>query len=199
MTPGSGSPTMPDASRVTAVLRDEHQVILQVLGVFERILEAAAVTPPDIETAGECVAFFDLFADVCHHSQEENVLFEELIDRGMSRHAGPIAVMMTEHDQGRALVRAMSAALVLATEAPADAWLEFERAGRDYSALLRRHIMKEDGVLFQMADRMIVGPACREICERYHTACLDRLEGRTKRELEQLADSLVEKYPPFAD
>lgn len=192
-------PTSGDIS-VTRGLRDEHQLILKVLGAFERIIDELAArpgdpAPPVVEAVDDCLAFFRLFADACHHGQEEDVLFVELVDRGMPREVGPIAVMLAEHEQGRALVRAMIAALERANGGHADAWSVLERAARDYVALLRGHIMKEDGVLFEMADRLIAGPACREICERYHTACLDKLEGRTRLELEELAASLVERFP----
>lgn len=184
----------------TRGLRDEHQLILMVLGAFERVMDLLRAEPENpapsvVEAVDDCLAFFRLFADACHHSQEEDVLFVELVDRGMPREVGPIAVMLAEHDQGRVLVRAMIAALERANGGDADAWSVLERAARDYVALLRGHIMKEDGVLFEMADRLIAGPACREICERYHTACLDKLEGRTRLELEELAASLVERFP----
>lgn len=184
----------------TRGLRDEHQLILMVLGAFERVMvllraDQENPAPSVVEAVDDCLAFFRLFADACHHSQEEDVLFVELVDRGMPREVGPIAVMLAEHDQGRVLVRAMIAAQERANGGDADAWSVLERAARDYVALLRGHIMKEDGVLFEMADRLIAGPACREICERYHTACLDKLEGRTRLELEELAASLVERFP----
>ena len=184
----------------TIGLREEHRLILQVLGAFERVMvrlhaEPENPTPAVVEAIDDCLAFFRLFADACHHSQEEDVLFAELVDRGMPREVGPIAVMLAEHDQGRALVRAMIAAQEKATGGDADSWADLERAARDYVSLLRRHIMKEDGVLFEMADRMIAGPACHEICERYHTVCLDKLEGRTRLELQELAASLVERFP----
>lgn len=201
MTPGDGRPPMPGNVSATRGLREEHQLILKVLGAFERVIDEvrdqrATPTTPDFEAVDDCLAFFRLFTDACHHGQEEDVLFEELVDRGMPRKVGPIAVMLVEHEQGRALVRAMTAALERAKDGDEVAWSVLERAARDYVALLRGHIMKEDGVLFEMADRLIAGPACYEICERYHTVCLEKLEGRTRLELEKLAASLVERFPP---
>lgn len=184
----------------THSLREEHQLILKVLGAFERVMDKMPDPEErpdrrDIVAIDDCLTFFRLFADACHHGQEEDILFEELVDRGMPREVGPIAVMLVEHEQGRALVCAMTAALKRTKDGDADAWSVLERSSRDYVALLRGHIMKEDGVLFEMADRLITGPACHEICERYHTACLDKLEGRTRLELEELATSLAERFP----
>ena len=204
MTPGNGRLPMPGDLSATRGLRKEHQLILKVLGAFERLMaevsvQAGGPAPPDVVTVNDCIAFFRLFTDACHHGQEEDILFEELVDRGMPREVGPIAVMLAEHVQGRALVQAMTAALERANGGDADAWPVLEQSARDYVALLRGHIMKEDGVLFQMADNLIAGPACHAVCDRYHEACLAKFEGRTKIELEELAASLIERFPPIAD
>jgi len=201
MTRGNGWQRASGDLSATRGLRDEHKLILKVLGVIERVMlklrdQPGDPTASDVEAVDDCLAFFRLFADACHHKQEEDILFEELVDRGMPRVAGPIAVMLAEHDQGRALVRAMTVALEVARGGDADGWSVLERSTQDYVALLRRHIMKEDGVLFEMADNLIAGPACHAICDRYHEACLAKFEGRTRLELEQLAANLLERYPP---
>lgn len=203
MTPRNGWQPAGGDGTATRGLRDEHKLILKVLGVIERVIglrtQPGDPAPSEVEAVGDCIAFFRLFADACHHKQEEDILFEALVDRGMPRAAGPIAVMLAEHEQGRAHVRAMAAALERATGGDAEAWSVLERSAQDYVALLRRHIMKEDGVLFEMADSMIAGPACHAICDRYHEACLAEFEGRTRLELEELAASLLERYPPIVD
>ena len=72
--------------------------------------------PLDYDLVAQCIIFFRLFADACHHGKEEDLLFTELEAQGMPRDAGPIAVMLDEHAQGRALVRTMAAALEQALE-----------------------------------------------------------------------------------
>lgn len=201
MTRGNGWQPTPGDVSATRGLREEHQLILKVLGAFERLMAGLRVqpgdpAPSDVVAVDDCIAFFRLFTDTCHRKQEEDILFEELVDRGMPREVGPIALMLAEHVQATALVQAMTAALERANGGDADAWPVLDQSARDYVALLRGHIMKEDGVLFEMADRLIAGPACHEICERYHTACLEKLEGRTRLELEELAASLLERFPP---
>lgn len=194
---GVVDPMAPGAATATGVLRDEHRIILDVVGVLERVLDGADQShSPDGAAIADCLTFFRLFTDACHHSQEEDVLFEELVERGLSRTEGPIAVMLLEHEQGRAFVRAMTTAFDAASGGRSSDWTDFERSARDYIALIRGHIMKEDGILFEMADGLISGRACRAMCERYHPACLERLQGRTKRELEALAAALVERCPP---
>lgn len=199
-------------SSVTATrnLRDEHRLILQVVGVLERILDAAngadgvearepapdAAEGPDLESLEACVEFFRLFTDACHHGKEEGILFPELVGYGMPREGGPIAVMLHEHEVGRGLVRRMARAIERARQGDAIAPAELDAAGRDYVALIRGHIWKEDDVLFELADGLVTGPACQRICGRYHEVCGRRFEGRSHADLESLAERLLEAYPP---
>lgn len=173
----------------TRVLRDEHQLILKVVDAMLRLLDAG--TPNG--TAGhlsQCVDFFRLYTDALHHGKEEDLLFEELVDEGMPRHTGPIAVMRQEHELGRILVRQMADAIDGAREDP-ERWRSFEHAARSYADLLHRHIGKEDHGLFEMADRALDEPACRKLCDAYDTVCASTFEGRTMGELEELADEII--------
>ncbi len=54
--------------------------------------------------------FITGFADGCHHRKEEGVLFKALQANGMPAGQGPIAVMLSEHEQGRKFTRNMRAA-----------------------------------------------------------------------------------------
>jgi hypothetical protein len=51
--------------------------------------------------------------------------------------------------------------------------------------------------VFQMADEMVTGSACRMLCEECAPVCSRRFEGRTEEELEQLARSLANRHPAF--
>ena len=140
----------------THTLRDEHQVILKVLDCFEVALRCAAragaVTHAEFDPF---VAFFRDFADHCHHCKEEDRLFPCLERCGMPREHGPIAVMLHEHQVGRAHVRAIAAALPAADGGDEAAIKCVIREGGFFIELLRNHIFKEDQVLFRMADDMI--------------------------------------------
>jgi hemerythrin-like domain-containing protein len=182
----------------TGTLRDEHRTILKVLDAFERILDDAGTRAANGEPAAEpvqdlrdCVTFFRSFADACHHGKEEDLLFTELEERGLPREHGPIGVMLQEHRMGRAYVKEMTGALERMDGGESQAWDRFVGAGRDYLDLMRGHIGKEDGVLFEMADQLVSGPACARLCKRYEEVCSRRFEGRTKDELERLADRLA--------
>lgn len=186
----------PDA---TKVLRDEHVLILKVAGVLERVLEARSdASALDLDALEDCVRFFRLFTDACHHGKEEGHLFPELEALGMSPQVGPIAVMLEEHRQGRALVTALAEGLESARGDGRSAELRLLDAAFRYIDLIRGHILKEDNVLFDMADRMVAAGACRRLCQDYDAVCSSSFDGCTKAQLEALATSLGERYPAEA-
>ena len=139
----------------TQILKAEHEVILNVLDCLEKL---AAARELDIASAWEILDFLAAFADRCHHGKEEECLFPKLVERGLPREVGPLAVMLGEHDQGRAAVRSMRAALDALEHGDLAATARFAAHARAYVELLRDHIAKENGVLFPMADGML-GPA----------------------------------------
>jgi len=184
------------ASEPTATkgLREEHQWILKVAGALDEILAREAEQGLDFDAIEECVSFIRLFADACHHGQEEDLLFPELMAMGMPKETGPLAVMLKEHEMGRAYARHMVKSLPGARDGEPDARQVLVNAARGYINLIRAHINKEDHVLFNMADQMVRGSACRSLCDAYGVVCQRRFEGMTKEELESLAAGLLEKY-----
>jgi hemerythrin-like domain-containing protein len=134
----------------TAVLMNEHRNIEKALAALERMAESfAGKGRIDPEPAGQAVEFLRLYADRLHHGKEEANLFPAMEARGLPSDVGPTAVMREEHTMGRAFIKDMGDAL---GEGDTGAFVD---AARGYVALLREHIMKEDQVLFPMADRLL--------------------------------------------
>ncbi|MFV1998971.1 MAG: hemerythrin domain-containing protein [Acidimicrobiia bacterium] len=184
---GTGPTTTP-----TAVLRDEHQLILEVSNALDQLLrDAAGGASLDYDTVGTCITFFRLFADACHHGKEEDLLFPELERAGLPHDTGPIAVMLSEHEQGRAFVRTMAASIEQARSGDERAQTELRTSAGDFISLIVSHIGKENNVLFNMADGMIVGPDCRELCAAYETTCSRNFDGKSKEDLERLAAGIL--------
>lgn len=185
---------MPTPQTATSGLREEHQWILKVAGVLEEILNREPDEGLDLDALEDCVSFIRLFADACHHGQEEDLLFPELQARGLPRETGPLAIMLQEHEMGRSYARHMVKALPGAREGEAEARQILVNSARGYVKLIRGHINKEDNVLFNMADQIVVGSECQKLCDAYGVVCQRRFEGMTKEELEELAKGLVERY-----
>lgn len=139
--------------KATDTLIQEHQSILEMLKVVEVVcqrLERGDTINP--EHLSGIVHFIQGFADKCHHAKEEDLLFRELEAAGLPRDAGPVGVMLHEHDEGRAFVRAMKNAAERMASGDAAAAPRFIENARGYAILLDNHIFKENNILFPMAD-----------------------------------------------
>lgn len=180
----------------TARLREEHLLILRVAEVIDRLVERSeGGGETDFAAFEDCVTFVRLFADACHHGKEEDLLFPELEAHGLPRHAGPIAVMLEEHRMGREYAGRMREALEPARAGNDEALRRLLDGARDYVRLIRGHILKEDHVLFEMADEMVQGPACQLLCVGYDAVCARHFEGHTREQLEAMVADLERRVP----
>jgi hemerythrin-like domain-containing protein len=181
-----------EPATATGILRREHELILAVADVLERLVDRVGEgSELDRDVAVRCVSFIRLYADLCHHGKEESLLFPELEQHGLPSDQGPIAVMLQEHEMGRGLVREMSGALAGTTSGD-DTTSVFTAAALSYVDLIRDHISKENTILFEMADNIVVGDDCRALCDRYVDVDLRLFGERSKPELEQMAADLAE-------
>ena len=140
----------------TEILRAEHEIILNVLQCLEVVAGKATRTRAlDLRAAEEILDFLRAFADRCHHGKEEGALFPALVRKGMPTNVGPVAVMLSEHEQGRAAIAALAAASARCKSGDGGAIDDFAARAKDYVELLRDHIAKENGVLFPMAESML--------------------------------------------
>ncbi len=143
--------------RATIVLMDEHRVIERVLSALEKALQRLERGEGvEAEFFLKAAEFSQGFADGCHHRKEEGALFPAMVSSGLPRESGPISVMLAEHEEGRRLTRAMRAAAERMGAGDPRAVGDVMTHAAAYAALLRSHIAKEDGVLFPMADQVIV-------------------------------------------
>ncbi|MCL4466598.1 MAG: hemerythrin domain-containing protein [Chloroflexi bacterium] len=143
-------------SEATQQLMLEHRAIERVIGALDKaadkISAGETVAPATIERA---LQFIRGFADQCHHAKEEAVLFPALGRHGVPREMGPIGVMLADHEQGRAYVKGMSAALPGYAAGDPTARAQLAENMHGYAGLLRSHIAKEDNVLYPLSDRAL--------------------------------------------
>jgi len=175
------------------LLMQEHQLILRALDALDAFTVEMAGGGDDREELGRFVRFIREFADARHHGKEEDILFEAMIAAGFPREAGPIAVMLMDHDAGRAHVAVMAGKAGQATP-----WSGQDRAAaigaaRGYSELLRGHIRKEDQILYPMARQRLHQEAIARVnrdCASFEAAQV-AAGGET---LKDLARELVERH-----
>jgi hemerythrin-like domain-containing protein len=187
--------------RATRVLRDEHRVILSVLDAFEIALRHARASGCALRADFDpFLDFFGRFSDGCHHRKEEERLFALLEERGSWVQGSPVAVMLDEHESGRALRAGMAAALA-AGEAGADGALEaLLDHGDALAGLLRRHIDKEEHCLFGMAEREIRGEDLERLLRAYAESERDPAHREDFEHGWKEAERLAARYglPPVA-
>jgi len=183
--------------KAISMLMEEHSRIEHVLGSLEGFASAlAGGTASDRERVGRYAAFFRGFADVCHHAKEEDVLFQRLVERGFSRETGPVAVMLYEHEVGRAHVGALrQVAEVGGALSAAEARQVVDEAS-GFVPLLRAHILKEDRILYPMALRVLSGPELDEMAEAFLARDRARREDGTWDRLQATAEELLASFPP---
>ena len=142
--------------QTTEILMNEHRTIEKVLLAIEGMaVKAVRDRQLDRLHAGQVIAFIRGFADKFHHSKEEDLLFVEMEAAGFPRQGGPIAVMLREHDVGRALVGQMADVVDRAVAGDAGALATFSDSANQFASLLRDHIQKEDRILYPMADDLL--------------------------------------------
>mgnify|MGYP003865111075 CR=1 FL=1 len=105
------------------------------LGEVARLLEAGQGV--DLKDLNDILEFLKIFADRCHHGKEEELLFPALETAGIPRDRGPLGVMLSEHQSGRALIKDMDEALSVMARGEERAGLNFARQARAYAELLK--------------------------------------------------------------
>ena len=180
----------------TQILRKEHDAILKMLGVTGLVAQKLDRREPVApETLVGLLEFFRLFADTCHHGKEE-LLFPMLEKKGLPRAGGPIGVMLWEHDKGRELIRAMASAADAYRGGDAASGQRWAQAAYGYADLLREHIMKENEILFVMAERMLSDAEQRELAAAFDKVEVEKMGAGTHERLHALMDKLAAEFTP---
>jgi hemerythrin-like domain-containing protein len=168
----------------TEQLKKEHvaiETMLKILEVVTKKLQAGEKAEP--EHLGEIIEFFRGFADRCHHGKEEEIFFPALEMAGIPKEGGPIGMMLHEHDQMRAHMRGLAGAVERYRSGDAGAASGIVRHANDYADMLRRHIDKENQVLFKMAEMHLSLDEEKELADRFEVMETEKIGAGTHEEL----------------
>jgi len=134
-------------------LREEHGAIMKVFSILQGI--SGKMKENDLrvfDAFGRVLEFLKVFVDQCHHAKEEEVLFPAMKE-AQTRNRGLIQELISEHEQGRNMIRTMEAALGrISLEKSFDALVD---TVEDYLQVFRTHIRKENGLLFPEARELL--------------------------------------------
>jgi hemerythrin-like domain-containing protein len=132
--------------KCTDLLMQDHRVILRSLDVLQemtiQVENGRPISPEDVETL---LRFLRRFGDEHHHVKEESALFPELM-RATPGEGGPLRHLLFEHDQERSLVGGLEDATHTRKN------VEFVLFANRLAAGIRKHIQKEDSILFPIVD-----------------------------------------------
>ena len=183
----------------TDILMQEHRLIERVLDALEtaatHLSRGNAVRPGFFLDAADFIAGF---ADGCHHHKEEDVPFGAMGGSGGPEGGGAVAMFLEEHQQGRLLNKGMREAARRLESRDDGARVALASNARRYVALLRDHIVKEDEMLFPMADELLSPDEMDRVVKGIERIEQEETAAGTPEKFRALADRLVEevKAPP---
>ena len=181
--------------KATDILKGEHELIVAMLQVIDamcaKMESGEHVEHGDIANT---IDFIRNFADRCHHAKEENLLFPAMEKAGISRDRGPIGVMLAEHTAGRNFVKGMDQALQLMKEGDDTATEMFIADGQGYVSLLDGHIMKENNVLFDMADEHLSAQQQKDLVDGFERVEREEMGPGVHDRYHELLHRLRDRY-----
>jgi hypothetical protein len=131
----------------------DHEITEQL---FDAVAKAcAAPMGPTRPFLDDAVTYLTEYVDGCHNKKEEDHLFPLLERRGVPRQGGPLAVMIAEHEQSRALLANVGKAGRAYAAGDMSRLDDFRAAFEEYSTLVKNHYWKENDILFSMARRVL--------------------------------------------
>lgn len=177
------------------LMMEEHDNILTVLSAIRKhsvqVMEGAALCTEDFR---DMIHFARSYADKHHHGKEEKLLFNEMEARLGS--AGEKLIrngMLVEHDLGRLHIAELEKALNQYEQDPsAENRLAILAEAYGYAALLRRHIDKENQVVYPFAERGLEPQLLREIGQR--VADFEEREQKAREDGLALLEKFRNKY-----
>jgi len=172
-------------------LMGEHRLIERVLDAMEARLNEARSAGFPAEFFEQALDFFVNFADGRHHYKEEQALFPVLREKGVPVEGGPIGVMLHEHEQGRACLKGIRESLPAARAGSADAVEAIFAYAAEYVQMLRRHIWKEDNVLFRMASQMLTSAEVEGLKSRFGDESNPQLADEARGRYDALVNKLT--------
>ena len=178
------------------IMMEEHQYILRMLVVVRKacygVLKGEAINYEDFD---QMIDFIRTYADAHHHGKEEKLLFNEIVT-----HLGPLGIklithgMLVEHDFGRLFIQELVVALKKVKDGDEMSKLDVIANAISYTHLLKRHIEKEDSVVYTFAERQLSSAILEKVnqnTEEFEKAAHSK---GTQKHYQDLVAMMEQKY-----
>lgn len=178
------------------LMMEEHQYILRMLTVVRKacygIFKGEEINYEDFE---QMIDFIRSYADAHHHGKEEKLLFNEMVT-----HLGPLGNklithgMLVEHDSGRLFIQELKEALTQVKNGDEMSKLDVIANAISYTHLLKRHIDKEDAVVYTFAERQLSKDILEKVNQNTEAFEQEAKNRGTQKHYIELLEALEEKY-----
>lgn len=178
------------------LMMEEHQYILRMLTVVRkacfRVFQGEEVCYEDFDLM---IDFIRNYADAHHHGKEEKLLFNEMVE-----HLGSLGNklithgMLVEHDFGRLYIQELKAAMDRVREGDEESKLDIIANAIGYTHLLKRHIDKEDSVVYSFAQRQLSTDIINQVNQKTEEFEKTAQENGTQEHYKSLLTALEKKY-----
>jgi hemerythrin-like domain-containing protein len=172
------------------LMMEEHQYILRMLAVVRKacygVLKGDEIDYTDFD---HMIDFIRNYADAHHHGKEEKMLFHEMVT-----HLGPLGNklithgMLVEHDFGRLYISELKEALDRLKSGDDMSRLDIIANAISYTHLLKRHIEKEDSVVYTFAEKQLSS----EIIDKVNKETIEFEKEATAKGIQEHYQTLVE-------
>ena len=149
-------------------LREEHDEIEKFIEQLrEKCIAFMEYNEVNLQDFKDAIVFIRTYADLRHHQKEEKILFKAMLD-----HLGTIAVnliqhgMLVEHDLARLHVMELEKAVEAYEKEPTpENKIDIISNAMGYYYLLKRHIAKENEVIYPYAEKTLSAEIMKELDE----------------------------------
>lgn len=179
---------------VTQALAENHRMIEKVLLCLEKAADRLD-NGQDIRPGFfiDVISFNKGFIEIVHQKAEEGVLFEAMIDHGLSQKDPSLTMVILEHEQSRLYIRRMRSAVERWQTGSKTARRDVIRNALGFVNLLRQHMQDEDDKLYPMAEKIIPLESQKEVLEAFEKHRQKYYDPVNREKFIQLAVALSEE------
>lgn len=181
--------------KATQVLIDEHEAVLIILKVLEKINQRIENEEQlEIKHLEQILEFFKVFVDLCHHTKEEVCLIPTVKNLGIDNHDNLIQIILNEHNKGRNLVKELKEAKDAYKNGQKYALAQIAEKAQSYINLLNSHIDKENNILFPRSDAVLKEEQQEELCKEFEKIEEEKIGIGKHEEFHKIIDDLKNIY-----
>lgn len=181
--------------KVTGPLKDEHQEILLMIDVLEKMARTLAsggrVNPNHLE---QISGFIKIFIDRCHHKKEESILFPIMETVEIPNGQLLINALLKEHFELHTLAGGLNDGVRKYEAGDDKGIIKIVDSTKKYVTGLRSHIDKEDNVVYPLADQYIPQDKQEESLKQFNLIEVNQIGPGQHERFHQMLDELKKIY-----